>query len=192
MALTALSNVAQPDDETITYRVQHENQLRVMTPMQFMARLAALIPPPRHPLIRFHGVFAPHSRFRKQVVPAPAEVRSEQATACGQAAPPQPATPTDPAPPVPQHAKRKAANSALEAVARPARETESISRIDRATLLRRVYTIDALACPRCGDRMRFTDLFEQRQLARQELARRGLATHPPPLARARSPDSCGD
>jgi hypothetical protein len=37
---------------------------RVMSPLQFLARLAALIPPPRHPLIRFYGVFAPHSSWR--------------------------------------------------------------------------------------------------------------------------------
>ncbi|MEO8902087.1 MAG: transposase [Polyangiaceae bacterium] len=34
---------------------------RVMQPVQFLARLAALIPPPRHPLVRFYGVFAPHA-----------------------------------------------------------------------------------------------------------------------------------
>jgi len=34
---------------------------RVMTPVEFMARLAALIPPPRIPLVRTHGVFAPRS-----------------------------------------------------------------------------------------------------------------------------------
>jgi hypothetical protein len=43
---------------------------RVMQPVQFLARLAALIPPLRHPLIRFYGVFAPHSFWRNKVVPA--------------------------------------------------------------------------------------------------------------------------
>jgi hypothetical protein len=32
--------------------------------MEFMARLAALVPPPRRPLVRYHGVFAPHSPWR--------------------------------------------------------------------------------------------------------------------------------
>jgi hypothetical protein len=41
-----------------------------MQPTAFLARLAALIPPPRHPLVRFHGAFAPHSAWRKKVVPA--------------------------------------------------------------------------------------------------------------------------
>jgi hypothetical protein len=34
---------------------------RVMDPVELLARLSALIPPPRHPLLRFHGVLAPHS-----------------------------------------------------------------------------------------------------------------------------------
>jgi hypothetical protein len=35
-----------------------------------MARLAALVPPPRMRLTRFHGVFAPHSMLRAAVTPA--------------------------------------------------------------------------------------------------------------------------
>jgi hypothetical protein len=39
--------------------------------MEFMQRLAALIPPPRLHLIRFHGVLAPNAKLRSQVVPVP-------------------------------------------------------------------------------------------------------------------------
>ena len=35
-----------------------------------MARLAALVPPPRMHLTRYHGVFAPHSRLRAAITPA--------------------------------------------------------------------------------------------------------------------------
>jgi hypothetical protein len=44
---------------------------RVMTPMEFMARLAALIPPPKIPLVRYHGVFASRSSWRPLVTPKP-------------------------------------------------------------------------------------------------------------------------
>jgi len=40
-----------------------------MTPVEFLARIAALIPPPRYPLVRFHGVLAPRHRWRARVVP---------------------------------------------------------------------------------------------------------------------------
>jgi hypothetical protein len=36
----------------------------VLEPLDFMARLAALVPPPRIHLTRDHAVFAPHSRLR--------------------------------------------------------------------------------------------------------------------------------
>ena len=36
----------------------------VLEPMDLMARLAALVPPPRMHLTRYHGVFAPYSRLR--------------------------------------------------------------------------------------------------------------------------------
>ena len=39
----------------------------IFEPLDFIARRAALIPRPRVNLTRFHGVFAPHSRWRAQV-----------------------------------------------------------------------------------------------------------------------------
>jgi hypothetical protein len=44
---------------------------RIMAPMEFMARLAALIPRPKIPLVRYHGVFAARSSWRRLVTPKP-------------------------------------------------------------------------------------------------------------------------
>ena len=44
-----------------------------MTPLEFMQRLAALVPRPRLHLTRFHGVLAPNARLRAAVVPGPAQ-----------------------------------------------------------------------------------------------------------------------
>ena len=44
---------------------------RRMTPVELLARLSALVPPPRYPLVRYHGVFAPHAKLRSAVVPRP-------------------------------------------------------------------------------------------------------------------------
>ena len=41
----------------------------VLSPMEFMGRLTALVPKPRVNLTRFHGVFSPNSKLRKDVVP---------------------------------------------------------------------------------------------------------------------------
>jgi hypothetical protein len=42
-----------------------------MTPVEFMARLGSLVAPPRYPLLRLHGVFAPRHRWRSRIVPKP-------------------------------------------------------------------------------------------------------------------------
>jgi len=42
----------------------------ILEPLDFIARLAALVPKPRVNLTRFHGVFAPNSALRHHVTPA--------------------------------------------------------------------------------------------------------------------------
>jgi len=42
----------------------------VMSPLEFMQRLAALVPRPRLHLIRFHGVLAPNARLRAEIIPS--------------------------------------------------------------------------------------------------------------------------
>jgi hypothetical protein len=40
-----------------------------MSPMEAMARIAALVPPPHSPLLRYHGVLAAGSPLRRHIVP---------------------------------------------------------------------------------------------------------------------------
>jgi hypothetical protein len=42
----------------------------VLEPLDFVARLAALVPPPRVHLRRYHGVFAAHAALRAAITPA--------------------------------------------------------------------------------------------------------------------------
>ena len=42
----------------------------IFEPLDFIARLAALVPKPRVNLTRFHGLFAPNSKYRARVTPA--------------------------------------------------------------------------------------------------------------------------
>ncbi|MFA6109920.1 MAG: transposase, partial [Candidatus Latescibacterota bacterium] len=45
----------------------------LLSPHELLEKLAALVPPPRQHLIRYHGVLAPHAADRGQIVPAPAD-----------------------------------------------------------------------------------------------------------------------
>ncbi|WP_437555403.1 transposase [Sorangium sp. So ce367] len=80
---------------------------RVMSPIKFMARLAALIPPPKIPLVRHHGVFAPRSSWRSLVTPKP-PARAAKSEPCAGHAP----LPATPAPATPAPATRFAARNA--------------------------------------------------------------------------------
>jgi len=65
----------------VAYRLKYvdrgrRGKNRVMTGIEFMARLAAIIAPPRYPLVRFAGVLAPRSAWRREVVPKPREQRA--------------------------------------------------------------------------------------------------------------------
>jgi hypothetical protein len=42
----------------------------IFEPLDFLAKLAALVPKPRVNLTRYHGIFAPNSRHRARVTPA--------------------------------------------------------------------------------------------------------------------------
>ena len=64
----------------VAYRLKYvargqRGKYRVMTGVEFLARLAAITCPPRYPLTRFAGVLAPRSAWRREVVPKPRERR---------------------------------------------------------------------------------------------------------------------
>ena len=52
----------------------------IFEPLDFIAKLAALVPKPRVNLTRFHGVFAPNSKHRVQVTPAERGKKADKLT----------------------------------------------------------------------------------------------------------------
>ena len=62
----------------------------VLEPVDFMARLAALVPPPRVHLTRYHGVFAPHATRRAAVMPAGRGSGAGNQAGTAKRAPPRP------------------------------------------------------------------------------------------------------
>ena len=70
----ALDRIEELKDGRIAYAMKTPRRgstHRVMTPMEFMGRLAILVPPPYFPLVRYHGVFAARSSWRALVTPKP-------------------------------------------------------------------------------------------------------------------------
>ncbi len=63
------------DDERLTFRLKTPwsdgTTHLVLSPLELIEKLAALVPPPRLNLVRYHGVLAPNASERKQIVPSP-------------------------------------------------------------------------------------------------------------------------
>ena len=134
---------AEADVNCLTYRLKRPRgdgrQMLLLQSAELLRRLATLVPPPRAHLVRYHGVFAPASRWRSQVIP-PLPERAASAPPCNSA----PRRSEDMAPAV-----TEAAGDDL-ATARPQRPAGP-SRIPWAELLLRVFREDVLLCP-CGGR----------------------------------------
>ena len=78
IARPALSNerLSVNDRGQVLYRLKHPFRNGtthvVLDPIDFIARLAALVPRPRAHLTRYHGVFAPNCKHRRRIIPCPA------------------------------------------------------------------------------------------------------------------------
>jgi hypothetical protein len=170
----ALERLSQGEDGRLIYRMKRPRAgslFLLLTPEELLARLATLVPPPRIHGLRYHGLFAPHSKVRERVVP-----------------PPEPATPR--AAPAPT---KKKPPGVEESPARRELTTEAgrTYRIPWADLLAKVFEIDVLACPECGGRMQLIAFIAEPTIAKRILDHLDLDSTGPPLAPARvgPPDS---
>ena len=140
----------------------------VSSPVDFLRRLAAITPPPRVNLLRFHGVFAPNAHLRPRVVPSAASPET-----------------TD---------ERLLAPTQQDFDFRPAADGESPRPnspprlgYSWAELMKRTFRTDVLDCPRCHGRMRLVAFVTGPKCAASILERLGLASPAPPRAAAASP-----
>ncbi len=177
----ASGRVSVLPDGNVAYRVKSPRSARathrVMTPMEFMARLSALVPPPRTPLVRYHGVLAPNSPWRVAVVPLPPLVQG-----C-----PRVVAAAPPPGPVLGEAKAGTPGGELPNDRVGGRDGESLrsARIEWARLLWRVWGVDALACPGCGGRMKMIAALTERAGIVRVLEHLGVSTEVPRMRRSR-------
>ena len=132
-----------------------------MSPLEFLQRLAALVPPPRLHLIRCHGALAPNARLRARVVPQGPAARGPvagEAVAC--------------------------AAGEIRGDAQPVRARAQ--HIGWAQLLERVFDFEVRRCPSCGaGALKIIPAILQRAAIGKILSHLGLDPRPPPRARAR-------
>ena len=70
----AAGRLQMVDAEHLTFRLKTPwsdgTSHLVLSPLELIEKLAALVPPPRLNLIRYHGVLAPNAAHREKIVPA--------------------------------------------------------------------------------------------------------------------------
>ena len=146
----------------------------MLTPLELIEGLAALIPPPRRHRHRYYGVLAPNAPLRSAVTALAgpqAEIPAAQTPAAVAAVPA----------PTPPSASAETAQAAEEPFHRRA------ARYAWALLLARIYEVFPLLCPKCGAEMRIIAFITEAPAVRQILAQLGEPTTPPRLAPARGP-----
>jgi hypothetical protein len=205
LATERLSRLA---DGRLLYRLKHRwrdgTTHIVFEPLELIEKLAALIPPPRTHLVRYHGVLAAAAPSRARVVadrdPDPARgldvprgLTSRAPTTPGS----DPKTPSRPVPGVrtgdarhtrphphagpvptaPRSAEAPAARSATEHAPPPAIRAR---RLSWPELMRRVFVVDVLECPRCRGRMRMLAAIAAPEIIARILTHLGAPPRAPP------------
>ena len=135
----------------------------VFDPVEFLERLAALVPRPRINLVLYYGVLAPRAAWREAVVPSPVDLK-------------------------PGTARRTDAGEAESA-----HQGGHGGRVGRrpnrawAELMERGFGFDVLACPRCTGRMVLVALIREPAVVARILRHLGLPDQVPLPSAGRAP-----
>jgi hypothetical protein len=127
-----------------------------------------VIPPPRIHRHRYHGVFAPNSRWRRAATRFGRESKADSDD-------------------LPEPGRHNGA--AQEPDAGPCAHLERGRGARRrwAQLLARVYEVDPLQCPACDGPMRILAFLTDPTVVRPILRHMRIPEHPPPVSPARAP-----
>ena len=173
----ALERLRQIDPEHLVYESNKPglggSVSLLLTPLELIERLAALIPPPRRHRHRYYGVLAPNAPLRAAVT-ALAVANNEAPLP---AARPEAVPATAPAASIP--------NAPDEVTSEPAHR--KAARYVWALLLARIYEVLPLVCPKCGGDMRIIAFINDGPVIREILGHLGEPTSAPTLAPARGP-----
>jgi len=184
-------------------------------PLDLIEKLVALIPAPRAHTVRYHGVLAPAARGRTSLIRsfrdpvstraastgtasrgtvAPIAVsyllRARSAEPSGAGAGVRPPPEIQPAGPTPAHNPKPPGPGRATPLPTPeqAPTVPRKRRLEWAGLMRRVFRIDVLECPRCGGRLKLLAAIDQPKVIEKILNSLGLPPRAPPPAPAQPPD----
>ncbi len=165
----AMERLSKLPDGRILYHLRHRwhNGATdvIFDPLDLIGKLAALVPPPRFNMVRYHGTLAPSAKWRKLITPQGKDfVESAAGSHCGRTSK------------IGNRDQEKTDESAPKAV-RP-------RNYNWAELMKRVFGFDVLQCNGCGGRMRILCAVNPPEAIRKILDCLGLPSRPPPISSA--------
>ncbi len=173
----AMERLSKLPDGRILYHLRHRwhNGATdvIFDPLDLIGKLAALVPPPRFNMVRYHGQLAPSANWRELIAPHGNDVVESEAVAgnhCG--------------------CKVKSGEKGQK------KTDESVPKMARprnyswAELMKRVFGFDVLKCDACGGRMRILCAVNPPEAIKKILDCLGLPSRPPPISSALLADRC--
>ena len=151
----------------------------VFEPLELLEKLVAIVPAPKAHLVRYAGILGPAAKWRALIVPA------------GSAAGSAPVLDLHATSATPLCAPESSLGTA-GSLAGPASPQSPACRHGRnytwAELMKRVWALDVLECPRCRGRMRILAAIHPPDATRKILDCVGLPSRAPPVTAAASRD----
>jgi len=207
----ATDRLSRLEDGRLLYRLKHRwrdgTSHVVFEPRELVEKLAALVPPPRFHMARYHGVLGPCASARHRVVPGTLEPAASTVITGGTAhagcqladpalrpveRPPARGVRAEPAALSPPGDTDLRAPDSARGLPTPTGDLARPRRLAWADLMRRVFALDVLECPGCGGRMRILAAIHPPETARAILACLGLPERAPPIAPARNEEGDTD
>jgi hypothetical protein len=158
----ATERLSRLPDGRVLYRLRHRwrdgTSYMIFDPLDLIGKLAALVPPPRFNLVRYHGILAPAARWRARIVPVePRE--GNDSWGC----------------PGCSEAKKGGQGNRQNNTGKIHPRNYSW-----AELMKRVFGFDVLKCDSCGGRMRILCAINPPAAIKKILDCLGLPSRPPP------------
>jgi hypothetical protein len=140
----------------------------IFEPLEFIEKLAALVPTPRAHLVRFHGLLGPAAKWRPWIVPNNATTQGPLDSSGLSAA--------------------TSSGADLADCGEKPKPADAANRHARnytwSELMKRVFAADVLACIHCGGRLRILATIRAPEITRKILEHLGIPSRPPPVAPA--------
>lgn len=154
----------------ILYELKHSSDGAthvLFSPLEFLEKLASIIPPPKKHLVKYYGCFSSHSNLRPLIV-----LQGEKA-------------------PKDEALSKKETTGADQNTAQDKggvmgeEKSKNSNYIDWQTLLKKVFKIDISVCPKCQGRMRVIAVINEKKIIAKILDHMGLGSDPPPVSPSR-------